>query len=156
MRPSSRMIVRRFRLLATFALAPLLGFAAIDRQALVHRHDIHVTKVDPEAALTVGNGDFAFTVDVTGLQTFEQLYYKEGIPLETLSTWAWHAHPNVDHLKLEDAMAPSDFHGRPVPYASLQDSPAGKYFRENPHPLALGQISFVYKGEPIAPTALSG
>lgn len=149
------MLARRLLPPLALFLAPPLASAAIDREALVHRHDIHVTKVDPEAALTVGNGDFAFTVDVTGLQSIENLYYKDGIPLETLSTWAWHSHPNVDHLKLTDAMAPSDFHGRPVPYASLQDSPAGKYFRENPHPLALGQISLVYKGQPITPELLS-
>ena len=148
----------RPRLLAAFAvgvLSPFALVAAIDREAVVHRHDIRVAKVDPEASLSVGNGDFAFTVDATGLQTFESLHYREGIPLETLSTWAWHSFPNVDGLKLTDAMAPSNFHGRPVPYASLQDSPAGKYFRENPHPLPLGQISLVFKGQPVAPEALS-
>src|SRR5690606_34055179 len=117
--------------------------------------DIRVNKVDPEASLSVGNGDFAFTVDATGLQTFESLHYREGIPLETLSTWAWHSFPNVDGLTLADAMAPSEFHGRPVPYASLQDSPAGKYFRETPHPLPLGQFSLVLNGQPLAPEALS-
>jgi hypothetical protein len=141
-------------LLAFFVLVASAS-AAIGREALVHRHDIRVAKIDPEASLTMGNGDFAFTVDVTGLRSFEEIYYKGGIPLETLSTWAWHSHPNVDNLKLTDAMAPSDFHGRPVPYASLQESPAGKYFRENPHPLALGQIGFVYQGRPLAPDAIT-
>jgi hypothetical protein len=32
--------------------------------------------------LQVGNGNFAFGVDVTGLQTFN--------PFGTLSTWGWH------------------------------------------------------------------
>ena len=140
---------------AAFALVAARSQAAIDREALVHRHDVHVTHIDHEASLSVGNGDFAFTVDVTGLQSFEVPYYKDGIPLETLSTWAWHSFPNVDHLKLEDAMALSDFHGRKVPYASLQDSPAGKYFRENPHPVPLGQISLVYKGQPLTVDQLS-
>ena len=73
--------------LATFAAAlfsPFALIAAIDREAVVHRHDIRVAKVDPEASLSVGNGDFAFTVDATGLQTFESLHYREGIPLETV------------------------------------------------------------------------
>ncbi|MEO7414977.1 MAG: hypothetical protein ABIZ81_16670 [Opitutaceae bacterium] len=150
--------LRRVRLPAFFAilLSPFVSIAAIDRAAVVHRHDIRVAKVDPEASLSVGNGDFAFTVDATGLQTFESLHYREGIPLETLSTWAWHSFPNVDGLKLTDAMAPSNFHGRPVPYASLQESPAGKYFRENPHPVPLGQISLVLKGRPVLPEELSG
>jgi len=34
----------------------------IDRQAVVGRHDVHVRQVDPESALSVGNGDFAFTI----------------------------------------------------------------------------------------------
>ena len=129
--------------------------AAIDRQALVTRHNVHVDHIDHESPLSVGNGDFAFTADVTGLQSFETLYYKDGIPLETLSSWAWHSFPNIDHLKLEDAMALSDFHGRKVPYASLQDSPAGKYFRENPHPIPLGQISLIYRGRLLVPEDLS-
>ncbi|PTY08721.1 hypothetical protein DB347_03885 [Opitutaceae bacterium EW11] len=137
---------------ALFVSATAIG-APIDRHAVVARHNVHVTSVDPEAALTVGNGDFAFTVDATGLQTFEKRYYDEGIPLETLCTlpWAWHSFPNTAGLKLEDAMKAYDFHGRSVNYAALQHSPAGAYFRENPHPLALGQISLLYKGQPVKP-----
>ena len=62
--------------------------APIDRAALVARHAVHVEGIDPESPLSVGNGDFAFTVDVTGLQSLETLYHENGIPLETLSTWA--------------------------------------------------------------------
>src|SRR5688572_23604125 len=47
-------------LLATVLAAP------IDRQSLVARHFPVVTSVDPDAPLTVGNGRFAFTADVTG------------------------------------------------------------------------------------------
>ena len=138
--------------LAAFALP--LSAQPIDRHAVVSRHDVRVSQVDPEAALSVGNGDFAFTVDVTGLQSFGDLYFEKGLPLETLSTWAWHSFPNPKGLTLADATKPSDFHGRPVPYASLQNSPAGKYFRENPHPIPLGQISLVYQGRPLTPEDL--
>src|ERR1019366_7732930 len=51
----------RFTLLAATALALPLSRAAIDREALVHRHDVHVTRIDHESPLSVGNGDFAFT-----------------------------------------------------------------------------------------------
>lgn len=144
-------------LLALVSIAALPALGAIDREAVVKRHDVKTTKVDPEAAVSVGNGDFAFTVDVTGLQTFESLYYDEGIPLETLCTlrWAWHSFPNPKGLKLEDAMRPSNFHGRSVMYASAQNTPAGEYFRANPHPLALGQISLIYRGKPVTPDQLS-
>src|SRR5690606_22605178 len=39
-------------------------------------------------------------------------------------------------------------------YAALQHSPAGTYFRENPHPVPLGQISLLYEGRELTPTDL--
>ncbi|MFT3830114.1 MAG: hypothetical protein QM691_10465 [Opitutaceae bacterium] len=128
--------------------------APIDRRALVARHTVRVDRVDPESPLSVGNGDFAFTVDVTGLQSLETLYHERGIPLETLSTWAWHSFPNPAGLKLEDATKAYNFHGRTVHFAGLQNSPAGAYFRENPHPIPLGQIGFVLEGQPLDPADL--
>lgn len=127
----------------------------IDRAALVGRHAVHVERVDPESPLSVGNGDFAFTVDVTGLQSLETIYHENGIPLETLSTWAWHSFPNPEGLKLEGAMKEYDFHGRKVRFAGLQRSPAGAYFRENPHPIPLGQIGFVHEGRMLEPEDLA-
>lgn len=132
-----------------------LAAAPIDREAVVARHAVKVNRVDPESSLSVGNGDFAFTVDVTGLQTFEQRYYAEGIPLETLSTWAWHEFPNTENLTLEDAMVTYNFHGRAVKFAGKQNSPAGKYFRENPHPIPLGQISLWYQGRRVTEADLT-
>jgi hypothetical protein len=52
----------------------------INRYDLVNRHNVKNTSIDSLASLTVGNGDFAFTVDITGLQSFPS-YYKNGIPL---------------------------------------------------------------------------
>ncbi len=115
----------------------------INRFELVNRHNVEIDKVDPMCPLSVGNGDFAFTVDVTGLQTFGDLYYKNGIPLETLSNWGWHSFPNTENLILKDAYKEYDFQGRKVPYASLEKSPAGQYFRKNPHRIPLGQLGLV-------------
>jgi hypothetical protein len=112
----------------------------IDRFALVTRHNVFVTTVDPWNPLSVGNGQFACTVDVTGLQTFGDFYHRNGVPLETLSDWAWHSFPNTDNLRLEDANKNYDVHGRQIAYPSLETSPAGKYFRENPHRMPLGQL----------------
>jgi hypothetical protein len=141
---------------ALFSFASLLAVITadlaaqpIDREALVRRHTVRVDHVDPEGALTVGNGDFAFTVDATGLQSMEGLYYREGIPLETLSTWAWHEFPNTKGLTLADASELHEFHGRKISYATKQRSPAGDYFRQNPHPVPLGQISLLLKGRPV-------
>ena len=58
----------------------------IDREALVRRNNPNITIPDTLASLTVGNGGFAFTADVTGLQTFPE-YYKNGVPLGTMSDW---------------------------------------------------------------------
>ncbi len=113
---------------------------SIDRFALVTRHNVVVTAVDTWSPLSVGNGQFACTVDVTGLQTFGNFYYRNGIPLETLSDWAWQSSPNTNNLRLEDANKNYDVHGRQVAYPSLEASPAGIYFRENPHRMPLGQL----------------
>lgn len=139
-----------------FALVGVAVAAPIDRQAVVERHTVRLTKVDPESPLSVGNGDFAFTVDPTGLQTFEY-FHDEGIPLETSSTlpWAWHEFPNPQGLTLADAMMPHDFHGRTVMFAGRQNSPAGTYFRENPHPIPLGQISLWLDGRVVEGAELS-
>jgi hypothetical protein len=45
----------------------------IDRQSVVRRHNVQLTSPDPAAVLTVGNGDFAYTADITGMQTFTAL-----------------------------------------------------------------------------------
>ena len=116
----------------------------INRYELVTRHNVSIDKIDPMSPLTVGNGDFAYTVDVTGLQTFGDYYYENGIPLETMSNWGWHSFPNTENLTLEDAQKEYDFHGGKVPYASLEKSPAGQYFRKNPHRIPLGQLPFMW------------
>ena len=126
----------------------------IDRFALVNRHNVILNEADPLSPMTIGNGDFAYTADITGFQSFEDYYFKNGIPLETRSVRAWHAFPNPLHLRLQDAMKEIDFHGRKILYASDEKSPAGEYFRMNPHPIPLGQISLA--GEDGKPLELSG
>lgn len=127
----------------------------IDRFALVNRHNVVLNEIDPLAPLSVGNGDFAYTADVTGMQSLEDYYFKNGIPLETRTTWAWHSFPNTKHLRLKDAAKEIDFHGRKIFYASDENSPAGEYFRKNPHPIPMGQISLVNeKNQPLTPSMI--
>src|SRR4051794_14443906 len=68
------------------------GASAIDRSALVRRHNPLITRIDPLSPLSVGNGSFAFTVDVTGLQTIPT-EYQNAMPLCTMSQWGWHSTP---------------------------------------------------------------
>ena len=61
----------------------------MNRFEIVSRHNPKVTQFDKYSPLTVGNGEFAFTADATGLQTFPELY-EAGTPLCTQSQWGWH------------------------------------------------------------------
>ncbi|HSC55113.1 MAG TPA: hypothetical protein VLC98_15885 [Phnomibacter sp.] len=119
----------------------------IQREAVVKRHTIVNTKVDSLASLTIGNGSFAFTTDVTGLQTFPDVYEK-GVSLGTQSEWGWHSYPNTKGYKLEDALKTFHLNGRDVTYTVQWGSDtsihnkAANYFRENQHRLHLGNIGF--------------
>ncbi len=116
----------------------------IDRKALVTRHNVTIKKADPLTPLSAGNGQFAITCDITGLQTFPD-YYEKGMPLGTQSQWGWHTLPNPKNYKLEDILEEYEVAGRKVPYASDRQyskdySPAASWLRANPHRLHLGQI----------------
>lgn len=136
------------------ALNPLLAADPIDRHALVTRHNPAVTRVDPWAPLSVGNGRFAFTADVTGLQTFSDHYHAKGIPLETLARWAWHETPNPAGYKLADTHTAFTAHGRTVAYPTDASGPAGRWLRENPHDVPLAQLALDFtraSGVPLKP-----
>ncbi|MGZ8538700.1 MAG: hypothetical protein ACXWV9_10580, partial [Flavisolibacter sp.] len=118
----------------------------IDRRALVQRHNVIVTKADTLSSLTVGNGKFAFTVDVTGLQTFPKEYSK-GVPLGTQSEWGWHSFIDTVGYKREEALKPYHVNGRDISYMVQWNTPernqaASNWFRQNPHRLQLGNIGF--------------
>ena len=133
----------------------------IDRRALVDRHQPVLQRFDPEAPLSVGNGEFAFTVDVTGLQTFPEAFEKT-IPLGTLSQWAWHTAPNPEGWSLDKfRFTEFDSHGRKVGFADIpnnQRTPEIEWLRANPHRLHLGRIGFRMTrrdGRPATPADLS-
>ncbi len=115
----------------------------IDRHALVTRHNVTLTKPDPLVPLSVGNGEFAFTADITGLQTFSE-FHAQGTPLCTQSHWGWHRMPNPEGYTLADAWTEYDVDGRKVPYAdgagSRGYSAAATWLRANPHRLHLGRV----------------
>ncbi|MBN2105588.1 hypothetical protein JW835_16235 [bacterium] len=112
----------------------------IDRYKLVKRHNPELKELNPLSPFTVGNGKFAFTADVTGLQTFPEIYRQEGIPLETLSHWAWHTFPNPENYSLKDAYESISVGDKVIQYPTKATTPAGKWLRANPHRIPLGQI----------------
>lgn len=67
----------------TMGVAMAAGMAVpIDRHAVVARHNIELN--DVVHRLAIGNGQFCFGADGTGLQTFSG---------NTMSHWAWHSFP---------------------------------------------------------------
>lgn len=135
----------------------------IDRKALVSRHNPVIRGFDRYSCLSVGNGEYAFTVDATGLQTYPEEYEKDGVPLGHYSNWAWHTDPNPEGYRMEDFKLTyyETFNGRSVgfPYMpSGQMTEEYKFLKLNPHRLHLGRIQFSLKledGEPAQKEHLS-
>src|SRR6188472_4249304 len=122
---------------------------SINRQTVVQRHKVHINKIDSFSSLSVGNGNFAFTVDATGMQSFPDAY-ANGVPLGTESVWGWHSFPNTEKLKIEETQKVYDLEGRKISYTVQPKEPerakkAVEYFRVNPHRLQLGNIGLEIK-----------
>ncbi|MCC3154949.1 hypothetical protein Q3A66_17390 [Hymenobacter sp. BT770] len=143
---------RLFRFLAAGCFVAVGGAAAaqavpgaIDRKALVERHRVVNTTTDTLSSLSVGNGAFAFTADITGLQTFPA-YYEKGVPLGTESEWGWHRFPNKEGYQFAQSLREYVLNGRPVSYSVQVKTPGNKdavdYLRANPHRLQLGNFGF--------------
>ncbi|MEP6724895.1 MAG: hypothetical protein ABJC98_03715 [Bacteroidota bacterium] len=110
----------------------------------MQRHNVVNTKIDSLSSLSVGNGSFAFTVDITGMQSFPGAYAK-GVPLGTQSEWGWHSFPNTENLRIEDAQKTYELEGRKISYTVQLKEPeiskkAVEYFRVNQHRLQLGNL----------------
>jgi hypothetical protein len=130
----------------TLAVNPALTAGAsplrIDRQALVRRHNPVVKQFNPFSALTIGNGQFAFTADITGLQTFTRECEKV-FPLCTTAHWSWHTTPAPGNIRREDfRYRDYDTYGRQVGYATERKGQEELFdwLRKNPHRLHLGRI----------------
>ncbi|TFV99863.1 hypothetical protein [Orlajensenia leifsoniae] len=136
----------------------------IDRHALVRRHNVTLTVPHPESVLTVGNGDFAYTADITGMQTFTAFHDqtaaimqgRAAINTSTMSTWGWHEMPNPEGYVLEDAMSDHSTSRGIVRYPDRHDMEGsmrgqvsdenrpGAWLNANPQRLDLGRIGFSF------------
>ncbi|KAF5510577.1 hypothetical protein CGCS363_v002743 [Colletotrichum siamense] len=118
--------------------------ARIDRQRVVQAFNPRRTASSPETPLQVGNGNFAFGADITGLQTFS--------PFATMSTWGWHnfSLPTAPGQTSIDDYHGTEWwtHGRLVQYnmANPTNSEIADWLRENPHRINLGTIGFSFNG----------
>lgn len=131
---------------------------SIDRRALVARHDVRQTRLDPRSAVSVGNGEFAFTFDITGLQTFPDSFPVRRRPNEpdkdapgtflgTQAQWAWHSISGERPYDLAESTRWHEVDGREIPYLeevadTAASADATRWFRANPHRLDLGRIGF--------------
>ena len=110
----------------------------IDRKAVVDRHRIITSATNPKSPAQVGNGEFAFGVDITGLQTF--------VPFNTLSQWSWHSFPLPEGKQIKDFKGVTlNTHGRSVRYniPNSEQPELSGWLSENPHRFNLGRIGLV-------------
>lgn len=133
----------------------------IDRFGVVSRHNPRLTRIDPVSPLTVGNGNFAFTADVTGLQSLYE-EYKAGLPLCTMSVWGWHSEPAScpgGSYTLDDlVMTEFEKDGRKFRYPKRKaegNEEVYEWLRKNPHRLNLGRVGFLYRGRELKEADLS-
>ncbi|MDI3477220.1 MAG: hypothetical protein PWQ59_745 [Thermoanaerobacterium sp.] len=116
----------------------------INRYDLVKRHNVILEKADIENPLSVGNGEIAFTADITGMQTFIDDY--KSIPLCTMSQWGFHTTPaqnDKGYYTLEDLnLKYYDAFDRKVGYATSAENQENvfSWLRSNPHRINLGNI----------------
>ena len=134
----------------------------INRQALIKKHNPVHTTINTDAPLTVGNGDFAFTADVTGMQTFYDLYASHHMPLCTMSQKLFHTTPADNEKKyytLDDVqMTPYAYENRTIelPINKYEDSAdAYMWLRQNPHRPNLARIALTVNGRVPEPSRIS-
>ncbi|KAL0264208.1 hypothetical protein SLS55_000155 [Diplodia seriata] len=104
--------------------------------------------------MQVGNGNFAFGADITGLQTV--------VPWNILSSWCWH---NSSLPTTPGQTSPEDFagvdwwtHGRLVNYAQPNPAEAAisQWMIANPHRVNLARIGLALDGKPIEDADIAG
>ncbi|KAF1843713.1 uncharacterized protein K460DRAFT_287797 [Cucurbitaria berberidis CBS 394.84] len=116
----------------------------INRKSIIQQYNLKLNQSHPYSPVQVGNGNFAFGVDITGLQTF--------LPHNTLSSWGWH---NSSLPSTPNQTSPADYtgvewwtHGRLVNYE--QPNPAEKEISQwmiaNPHRINLGRVGLWFGG----------
>jgi len=133
----------------------------IDRRELVNRHNPVLTGVDRESALTVGNGELAYTADVTGMQSLYSEY--DVLPLCTMSQWGWHTKPvsagryafTLDDLVMTEYDVRDGRHVKYPKKAMEGNEEVYDWLRKNPHRLNLARIGFLYRGKEIKSQQIS-
>lgn len=123
----------------------------IDRRSVVSLFNPTRNASNPQTPMQVGNGNFAFGVDVTGLQTF--------LPFATMSSWGW----KNDSLPVGRTTADVesyrgiiiDNHGLQVQYDFGGEKTIETWLIQNPNRLNLARIGLLFLGESGGPSNLT-
>ncbi|KAI0593740.1 Six-hairpin glycosidase-like protein [Biscogniauxia sp. FL1348] len=127
--------------------------SGIDRRRVVQSFNPRRNVSSTTTPLQVGNGNFAFGVDVTGLQTFS--------PFATMSTWGWHnfSLPTTAGQTSVDDFTGLDWwtHDRLVNYN--QPNPAqgdiSNWLIQNPQRVNLATIGLSFNGASVTEEMLN-
>ncbi|KLO13419.1 hypothetical protein SCHPADRAFT_368234 [Schizopora paradoxa] len=125
--------------------------ATIDRKSVVSRFNPTRNASSSSTPMQVGNGNFAFGADVTGLQTF--------LPCAILSSWGWKNDSFPPGKSLEDVLSYEGVqllnHGREVQYEFLNATGASEDQQElqqwlisNPNRVNLGRTGLAFLASP--------
>lgn len=131
----------------------------INRKTVVDQYSPVNTKWDAYSPFTVGNGEFAFTTDMTGLQTYSD-FHEAGIPLLTQAQWGWHTTPyREDQYRFDYHLISKTLYSngkRDVPYVTKPGFQKNEYnwLRQNPHKFHMGKLSFAFPGIQPVPDRL--
>ncbi len=123
--------------------------SSIDRYALVERHNIQWNTASGQIPL--GNGEFCFNADGTGLQTFGG---------NSMSHWGWHSFPlpggvTADQIPATGTFAQGHITGPDNPPAGT--SAIETWMVQNPHVMNLGRLRFCdASGTVLASGSISG
>ncbi|KAJ4982928.1 hypothetical protein SVAN01_11595 [Stagonosporopsis vannaccii] len=127
---------------------------AIDRKSIVRRYNLRLNQSHPYSPVQVGNGNFAFGADITGLQTF--------LPHNTLSSWAWHnsSLPTTPNQTQPDDYSGVDWwtHDRLVNYEmpNPEQKEISQWMIANPHRVNLGRVGLWFGADNLTEESLEG
>lgn len=121
-------------LLATATYAAELN-APLDRESIVARH--HIVNAPLEQTLPIGNGNFCFNADGTGLQTFGG---------DTLAHWAWYSEPLPKGFEWKDVSLTGTYWKGKLTGADpwpADKAPLYNWLRQTPFKMNLARVRFL-------------
>ena len=132
----------------------------MNKRAIIERHNPVLTEISTDSPLSVGNGEFCYTADITGMQTLYAHYENAHFPLCTMSNWGWHTAPASGGRVYEWSdleLTAYEHAGRTVHYP-VEKKPGNEevydWLRHNPHKFNLGRIGLCLDNCEIPPESL--